>query len=93
MAMRCALSLLFLACLIALPAKGFAQSQRLKKIHVGVPAVSMGNPVIRDFYSRLRAAGKAPKIALVACMRKLLIILNATIKHRLPWCPVVVQTR
>jgi transposase len=53
----------------------------------------MGSPVIRDFYSWLRAARKAPKIALVACMRKLLIILNATIKHRLPWCPVAVQTR
>lgn len=46
------------------------------------------NPVIRDFYKRLRAAGKAPKVALVACMRKLLTILNAMLKHRLPWSPV-----
>lgn len=43
------------------------------------------NPVIRDFYTRLRAAGKPPKVALVACMRKLLTILNAMIKHQTPW--------
>jgi len=43
------------------------------------------NPVIRDFYQRLRAAGKAKKVALTACMRKLLIILNAILKHRTPW--------
>jgi NitT/TauT family transport system substrate-binding protein len=45
-ATRCALSLLLLACLTALPANGFAQSQAMKKIHVGVPAVSMGNIII-----------------------------------------------
>jgi transposase len=43
------------------------------------------NPVIRDFYGRLRAAGKPKKVALVACMRKLLTILNAMLKHREPW--------
>jgi ABC-type nitrate/sulfonate/bicarbonate transport system substrate-binding protein len=43
---RSALSLLLLACLITLPANGFAQSQGLKKIYVGVPAISMGNIVI-----------------------------------------------
>jgi transposase len=46
------------------------------------------NPVIRACYTRLRAAGKATKVALVACMRKLLTILNAMLKHRRPWCPV-----
>lgn len=45
------------------------------------------NPVIRACYERLRAAGKAKKVALVACMRKLLTILNAMLKHRRPWCP------
>ncbi|MGH7148258.1 MAG: IS110 family transposase [Nitrospiraceae bacterium] len=50
------------------------------------------NPVIRSFYLRLRAAGKAPKVALVACMRKLLTILNAMMKHRTPWRAVVAQT-
>lgn len=43
------------------------------------------NPVIKVFYQRLRAAGKAPKVALVACMRKLVTILNAMVKHRTPW--------
>ena len=45
------------------------------------------NPVIRAFYQRLRAAGKPPKVALVACMHKLLIILNAIVKHDTPWAP------
>jgi transposase len=43
------------------------------------------NPVIRAFYQRLLAAGKPKKVALTACMRKLLTILNAMIKHRTPW--------
>ncbi len=43
------------------------------------------NPVFKVFYQRLRAAGKAPKVALTACMRKLLTILNAMLKHRTPW--------
>ena len=43
------------------------------------------NPVIRVFYQRLLAAGKAKKVALTACMHKLLTILNAMMKHRTPW--------
>lgn len=43
------------------------------------------NPVIRTFYQRLCRAGKAKKVALTACMRKLLVILNAMLKHRTPW--------
>lgn len=43
------------------------------------------NPVIRQFYQRLRAAGKAPKVALVAAMRKLLTILNAMVHHGTRW--------
>lgn len=43
------------------------------------------NPVIKEFYERLIKAGKAPKVALVACMRKLLTILNSMIKHKTPW--------
>jgi transposase len=43
------------------------------------------NPVIRAFYQRLCAAGKAKKVALIACMRKLLLILNAMLKQRTPW--------
>ncbi len=43
------------------------------------------NPVIRRFYLRLTAAGKRPKVALVASMRKLLTILNAMVKHQQSW--------
>jgi transposase len=49
------------------------------------------NPVLRRFYERLLAAGKPRKVALVACMRKLLTILNAMIRDNKPW-PVVEQT-
>jgi transposase len=42
-------------------------------------------PVLKAFYERLRAVGKAPKVALTACMRKLLTILNAMLKHQTPW--------
>ena len=43
------------------------------------------NPVIQAFYQRLLGAGKLKKVALVACMRKLLTILNAMIKNNKPW--------
>jgi len=43
------------------------------------------HPVLKAFYERLRAKGKAAKVALTACMRKLLTILNAMIKHHKPW--------
>jgi len=45
------------------------------------------NPVIRRFYLRLRANGKAKKTALTACMRKLLTILNAMVRTGTPWNP------
>jgi transposase len=45
------------------------------------------NPIIQDFYERLVAAGKAKKVALVACMHKLLRILNAMLKHGTAWQP------
>ncbi len=43
------------------------------------------NPVIRAFYDRLLVAGKPKKVALTACMHKLLTILNAILQHRTPW--------
>lgn len=43
------------------------------------------NPVIRAFYARLLAAGTPKKVALTACMHKLLTILNALLRHRTPW--------
>jgi transposase len=43
------------------------------------------NPPIRAFYERLLAAGKAKKVALVACLHKLLTILNAMVRHQAHW--------
>ncbi|MDP6581239.1 MAG: transposase, partial [Vicinamibacterales bacterium] len=43
------------------------------------------NPVIRAFYLRLVAAGKPKKVALVACMRKLLTMLNVMMRTNTPW--------
>jgi len=43
------------------------------------------NPVIKEFYDRLLAAGKAKKVALTACMRKLLVICNAMVRDNTEW--------
>lgn len=43
------------------------------------------NPVFREFYERLLAAGKPKKVALTACMRKLLVVLNSMLRHRAHW--------
>jgi transposase len=43
------------------------------------------HPVLKPFYEHLRAKGKAAKVALTACMRKLLTILNAMVRHHTPW--------
>jgi transposase len=47
------------------------------------------NPVIREFYQRLVARGKIKKVALVACMRKLLTILNRMVKDNTTWDPTI----
>jgi transposase len=52
---------------------------------MGALVAARRNPVVREFYERLLAAGKPKKVALVACMRKLLSILNAVLKHSTPW--------
>jgi transposase len=54
-------------------------------LYMGALVAARRNPVVRKFYERLLAAGKPKKVALVACMRKLLSILNAVLKHRTPW--------
>ncbi len=48
---------------------------------------SRHNPVIKAFYEKLVKAGKAKKVALVACMHKLLIIINTMLKNDVPWNP------
>ena len=54
-------------------------------LYMGALVAVRYNPTIREFYERLRAAGKAKKAALTACMRKLLTVLNAMLKHHAPW--------
>ena len=50
-------------------------------------AATQNNPVLKAFYQRLIAKGKAPKVALVACMRKLIVILNIMIARQQKWDP------
>jgi transposase len=54
-------------------------------LYLGTLAATRFNPAIKAFYDRLCAAGKPKKVALVACMRKLLTILNAMLARREPW--------
>jgi transposase len=48
---------------------------------------SRKNPIIAPYYAKLRAAGKTGKQALTACIRKLVVILNAILRDRKPWQP------
>lgn len=61
------------------------RSQVRAVLYMGALVAARRNPVIRLFYQRLLAAGKPKKVALTACMRKLLTILNAMVRHRTPW--------
>jgi len=54
-------------------------------LYMGALIASRHNPVIRDFYQRLLAAGKPKKVALTACMRKLLVILNTMVRNNTRW--------
>lgn len=54
-------------------------------LYMGALSASRWNPVIKEFYERLLTAGKKKKVALTACMRKLLTILNAMIRDGKPW--------
>jgi transposase len=56
-------------------------------LYMATLAAVRWNPVLRAFYQRLLAAGKLKKVALVACRRKLLTILNAMVKTQTPWTP------
>lgn len=56
-------------------------------LYMGTLVATRFNPVIQAFYQRLCAAGKPKKVALTACMRKLLTILNAMLKHNNCWNP------
>jgi transposase len=57
------------------------------KLYMAALVAVRCNPVIEAFATRLAAAGKRPKVVLVACMRKLLVILNAMVRDGRPWQP------
>jgi transposase len=54
-------------------------------LYMAALAASRHNPVIRAMYVRLRANGKGAKVTLVACIRKLLTIINAMVRDQTPW--------
>lgn len=56
-----------------------------QKLYMGALVASRFNPTIKAFYERLVAAGKPKKVALTACMHKLLTILNSMMRHRTKW--------
>jgi transposase len=56
-------------------------------LYMAALSASRHNPTLKAFYQRLLDAGKAKKLALIACLRKLLIILNAIVAHGTPWDP------
>ena len=66
--------------------------KRLRRVLYSATVASVRcNPVLRPFYQRLRASGKPAKVALVATMHKMILILNAMLKTQTPWrppCPV-----
>jgi transposase len=56
-------------------------------LYMGTMAATVHNPAIKAFYDRLLAKGKLPMVALTACMRKLLTILNAMVRDGVSWNP------
>jgi transposase len=60
-------------------------------LYMGTLVATRYNPRIKAFYERLLAAGKVKKVALTACMRKFLTILNAMLRYRTPWQSQEVQ--
>lgn len=67
--------------------KGGRRSVR-KVLFMAALAAIKWNPVIKEFYERLLAGGKVKKVAIVACMHKLLTIMNAMIRSQTSWKPI-----
>jgi len=65
------------------------RAQVRRTLYMATVAAMRCNPVIRSFYEHLRTQGKPAKVALTACMRKLLVIMNAMLKHRSVWSPTL----
>ena len=70
------------------PSIGHTGNGRLRTaFYMATLSAARHNPVIKAYYDRLIARGKKPKVALVACMRKLIVILNTMIARRQKWDP------
>jgi transposase len=61
------------------------RAQVRQVLYMATLAALRHNPVIRPYYQRLCAAGKPKMVAVVACMHKFLLILNAILRHQTPW--------
>ena len=65
-------------------------------VHCSLYMATLGhrrsNPVIRAFSDRLKALGEKPKVIIIACMRKLLVILNTMVKNKTHWNPAISTT-
>jgi transposase len=68
------------------------RSEVRRVLYMAAVSARKHNPIIKDFYERLTGSGKPPKVALVACMRKLLTILNAMLRNQTPWQPETALT-
>ena len=65
------------------------RSQVRTLLYMAATTAVRSNPVIRSFYQRLKSRGKPHKVAMVACMRKMLTILNAMVRQSTPWTPEI----
>lgn len=64
---------------------GHGRTEVRKALYMAALVGIRHNIVLKDFYQKLTGKGKKPKVALVACMRKLLVILNGIVKSNKPW--------
>lgn len=55
-------------------------------LYMATLSATLYNPIIKHFYKKLIAEGKHTKVAITACMRKFITILNAMIRDNTPWC-------
>ena len=65
------------------------RAQVRRTLYMATVSATRFNPLIRVFYLHLRAQGKPAKVALTACMRKLLVIMNSMLKHHAAWAPAL----
>jgi transposase len=61
-------------------------------LYMAAVTASRCHPVLAPYYQQLRARGKPAKVALVACMRRLVVLLNSLLKTRTPWRPPQLTT-